>query len=55
MLHLLQETDLTEEQRDYSDTMQRSSDLLLRIIDDILDFRYFFSFFFFFPSIFINQ
>jgi His Kinase A (phospho-acceptor) domain len=40
MLHLLLETELTEEQRDYADTMKRSADSLLRIIDDVLDFRY---------------
>src|ERR1700743_1790551 len=34
MLHL------SEEQRDYRDTMKRSADSLLRIIDDVLDFRY---------------
>lgn len=40
MLHLLLETDLTEEQRDYGDTMKRSTDSLLQIIEDVLDFRY---------------
>lgn len=41
MLHLLLQTDLNEEQKDYGETMQRSADSLLRIIDDVLDFRYF--------------
>jgi PAS domain S-box-containing protein len=35
---LLLDTDLTEEQRDYAQTVQSSADGLLRIIDDILDF-----------------
>lgn len=59
MLHLLLETNLTEEQKDYGDTMKRSADSLLRIIDDVLDFRYtlmifiFLLFFFFFLHIYL--
>lgn len=40
MLYLLIETEMTEEQRDYADTMKRSANSLLQIIDDVLDFRY---------------
>ncbi len=38
MTSLLKHTELTEEQRDYVDTIKKSSDHLLSIINDILDF-----------------
>ncbi|MBU2693290.1 MAG: response regulator [Candidatus Eisenbacteria bacterium] len=38
MASLLQETDLTNEQRDYADIVQSSGHALLSIINDILDF-----------------
>jgi two-component system, sensor histidine kinase and response regulator len=38
MTDLLLETDLSTSQREYADTIQTSSEALLRIIDDILDF-----------------
>ena len=38
MTDLLLETDLTEEQREYVDAVQRSGDALMTIINDILDF-----------------
>jgi len=38
MTSLLAETDLSEEQKDYVDTIQASGDTLLRIINDILDY-----------------
>src|SRR5204863_223842 len=38
MTRLLLETQLTSEQRDYAETVRNSSDALLTIIDDILDF-----------------
>jgi hypothetical protein len=38
MIHLLLDTDLSQEQRDYVETMRRSSDGLLSIVNDILDF-----------------
>ncbi|MGF1451491.1 MAG: ATP-binding protein [Opitutales bacterium] len=37
MLSLLQETGLDDEQRHYADTVQRSADALLNIINDVLD------------------
>ncbi len=37
MLSLLRETGLDEEQRHYTDTVQRSADALLNIINDVLD------------------
>ena len=43
MLHLLLDTKLNQEQLDYANTMRISSDGLLSIITDILDFRYVFS------------
>ncbi|MBO3698604.1 PAS domain-containing hybrid sensor histidine kinase/response regulator [Roseivirga sp. E12] len=38
MTSLLAETELSEEQKDYVDTIQASGDTLLRIINDILDY-----------------
>ncbi|MEQ8223769.1 MAG: histidine kinase N-terminal 7TM domain-containing protein, partial [Candidatus Eremiobacterota bacterium] len=38
MLHLLLNTDLTEEQKEYTETAKKSSEILLCIINDILDF-----------------
>jgi PAS domain S-box-containing protein len=38
MTELLSETELSEEQRGYADTIQESSDALLRILNEILDF-----------------
>jgi signal transduction histidine kinase/CheY-like chemotaxis protein len=38
MTGLLQETELSPQQREYADTIQSSAGALLRIIDDILDF-----------------
>ncbi|MEW5721573.1 MAG: ATP-binding protein, partial [Thermodesulfobacteriota bacterium] len=38
MAELLQETDLTREQRDYLETLSSSGELLLGVINDILDF-----------------
>ncbi|WP_420387732.1 ATP-binding protein [Roseivirga sp.] len=38
MISLLAETELTEEQKEYVETIQASSDTLLRIINDILDY-----------------
>ncbi len=38
MLHLLQDTDLTPEQKDYADTAASSASALLNIINDVLDF-----------------
>jgi signal transduction histidine kinase len=38
MADLLLHSELTEEQRDYADTLRRSGDALLMIINDILDF-----------------
>ncbi len=38
MSTLLQETELNDEQRDYSDTISTAADTLLMIINDILDF-----------------
>lgn len=38
MISLLSETELSEEQQEYVETIQASSDTLLRIINDILDY-----------------
>ncbi|HEY9117708.1 MAG TPA: ATP-binding protein, partial [Roseivirga sp.] len=38
MISLLAETELSEEQKEYVETIQASSDTLLRIINDILDY-----------------
>lgn len=38
MTHILQDTDLNQEQRDYLNTIQSSGNALLNIINDILDF-----------------
>ncbi len=38
MINLMQDTDLTPEQREYADTIKSSADALLSIINDILDF-----------------
>lgn len=38
MSHLLRDTPLNDEQRDYAETIERSAHILLRLIDDILDF-----------------
>lgn len=38
MADLMMDTPLTEEQRDYAQTIQQSSDCLLAVINDILDF-----------------
>ena len=38
MISLLAETNVTEEQKEYIETIQSSSDTLLRIINDILDY-----------------
>lgn len=40
MLDLLMDTPLTPEQKDYVATMRRSTNVLLTVISDILDFRY---------------
>ena len=38
MINLMQDTNLTAEQREYADTIKSSADALLSIINDILDF-----------------
>jgi len=38
MVDLLQDTDLLEEQKDYLDTVEKSADYLLNILNDILDY-----------------
>jgi PAS domain S-box-containing protein len=38
MAHLLTDTELTQEQQHYADTIQQSADSLLKVINDILDF-----------------
>lgn len=53
MLYFLIDTEMTEEQRDYVDTMKRSTNSLLQIIDDVLDFRYLILHFYFHFHIFI--
>lgn len=40
MLDLLMDTPLTPEQKDYVGTMRRSTNVLLTVISDILDFRF---------------
>lgn len=47
MLDLLMDTPLSPEQRDYVTTMRRSTDVLLTVINDILDFRYIYFIIFF--------
>lgn len=48
MLDLLMDTPLTPEQKDYVATMRRSTNVLLTVISDILDFRYIYFYYYYF-------